>query len=154
MRRHAPLLAGIVLVTALIWPLTGTSCISRASTGLPCPGCGLTRSVLALLRGDWRLSFQMHPLTVPLGLVGLYFLVKYLLHLAGRPLDKVLNPTKLANCEKKAMIGLIIAFLVVYVLRMILFFPNQAPMTWNQDSIIGQLLRLGQLLLEKLRSMS
>ena len=31
-------------------------------TGLPCPGCGLTRAMLALGRGEWGLAWRFHPL--------------------------------------------------------------------------------------------
>lgn len=36
----------------------------------PCPGCGMTRAVELLLRGDWRGSLHMHPLAVPMLLAG------------------------------------------------------------------------------------
>lgn len=37
-------------------------CPFRICTGHACPGCGLTRSIGALLRGDLDLSFRYHPL--------------------------------------------------------------------------------------------
>lgn len=30
-------------------------------TGLPCPGCGMTRSCLAMLRGDWIEVWRLNP---------------------------------------------------------------------------------------------
>ena len=30
-------------------------------TGLPCPGCGMTRSCLSLLRGDWAEVWRFNP---------------------------------------------------------------------------------------------
>jgi hypothetical protein len=36
------------------------SCPIRAVTGVPCPGCGLTRATLELLRGDLTGSLQTH----------------------------------------------------------------------------------------------
>lgn len=36
-------------------------CPFRRLTGLPCPGCGLTRSWTYLMHGWWRESFLAHP---------------------------------------------------------------------------------------------
>ena len=36
-------------------------CRFKAITGLDCPNCGLTRSVVALAHGDARASFGWHP---------------------------------------------------------------------------------------------
>lgn len=35
-------------------------CGSRSLLGIDCPGCGLTRSVLALTQGDWERSLAFH----------------------------------------------------------------------------------------------
>jgi hypothetical protein len=35
----------------------------------PCPGCGITRSIMALWHGDLLLSFRFHPLGVPVVLI-------------------------------------------------------------------------------------
>ncbi|MFN8522077.1 MAG: DUF2752 domain-containing protein [Chloroflexota bacterium] len=37
-------------------------CPFRVLTGLPCPGCGMTRSVVAALHGDLSTSLFYHPL--------------------------------------------------------------------------------------------
>lgn len=37
-------------------------CSSRALFGIECPGCGLTRSFIALAGGDWQQSWQFHRL--------------------------------------------------------------------------------------------
>jgi hypothetical protein len=42
-------------------PLPGV-CAFRDVTGIPCPGCGLTRSWVALLHGDLAWSLRFHPL--------------------------------------------------------------------------------------------
>jgi hypothetical protein len=36
-------------------------CLLRAVTGVPCPGCGITRGILQLLAGDVRASWRMAP---------------------------------------------------------------------------------------------
>jgi len=35
-------------------------CGSQALFGTECPGCGLTRSILSLARGDWERSLEFH----------------------------------------------------------------------------------------------
>ena len=52
-------------------PLGLWRCPLRQLTGIPCPTCFLTRSVLATLRGDWAQAVTWHalgPLLVALGL--------------------------------------------------------------------------------------
>jgi hypothetical protein len=49
----------------LTWLTSGPSfCPFKVATGLPCPGCGLTRSSVALLHGDLGTSLYYHPLGV------------------------------------------------------------------------------------------
>ena len=43
------------------WPLPH-SCYSRIAFGVPCPGCGLTRSVICLMHGELAGSMAMHRL--------------------------------------------------------------------------------------------
>ncbi len=40
----------------------GEICPFRNLTGLPCPLCGMTRSVLCFFQGDWHTSLLWHPL--------------------------------------------------------------------------------------------
>ena len=48
-------------------------CPIAGSLGIPCPGCGLTRASLALLRGDWHEALHFHPLVWLLLPVGVGF---------------------------------------------------------------------------------
>ena len=70
--RHlaARLGASILAATALVavphalpaiarW--TDAGCLFHGLTGLPCPGCGLTTSLLALARGDAQASWAANP---------------------------------------------------------------------------------------------
>ena len=50
--------AALVLIARAGLPL----CPMAGVLGVPCPGCGLTRATLTLLRGDFRGAFALHPL--------------------------------------------------------------------------------------------
>lgn len=74
-RRAAALRAGIVAaLAAAALPLAHLLalpriplCSFRLWTGLPCPGCGMTRSMVCLFHGDALASLRFHPLGIFLG---------------------------------------------------------------------------------------
>jgi Protein of unknown function (DUF2752) len=53
------------------------TCPSKKWLHIDCPGCGLQRSAIALLKGDLINSFQLYPATLPI-LAILVFLVLHL----------------------------------------------------------------------------
>ncbi|HKO02175.1 MAG TPA: DUF2752 domain-containing protein [Thermoanaerobaculia bacterium] len=53
----APCAFAIVFGIAHVSPRSGF-CVMRRLTGFPCPGCGVTTSVAALLRGDVRSAMR------------------------------------------------------------------------------------------------
>jgi len=71
-----PLFLGIAIapfVVSWIWvpiakltgfgsPVSGLPCPTRFFLGLPCPGCGLTRSLQSMAAGDFACAIEMHPL--------------------------------------------------------------------------------------------
>lgn len=56
------LVTGAVGFVALAISQDFPLCPLASSFGIPCPGCGLTRATLALLRGDVRAALHLHPL--------------------------------------------------------------------------------------------
>lgn len=49
-------------------------CPILAITGIPCPGCGMTRACLSVLRGDFAAAFGYHSMVWSLPLLLLFFL--------------------------------------------------------------------------------
>jgi hypothetical protein len=65
--RKAQVIVLIVLVIAIALPSNGMGmplCMFKRLFSLPCPGCGLTRSVSSILHGDFLKSWSYHPLGV------------------------------------------------------------------------------------------
>jgi hypothetical protein len=42
------------------------SCPSKALLGMDCPGCGMQRSMILLLKGEFAASFSMYPGLIPI----------------------------------------------------------------------------------------
>lgn len=58
----------LFLLVLVVWYVAQIPCWIRAWFHIPCPGCGMTRAWLSLLRGDLSAAFLYHPLfwTAPL----------------------------------------------------------------------------------------
>ena len=90
-------------------------CVIYNTTGLPCPSCGMTRAFLYLAKFDFAEAFHYHPLfpMVPL----LFFS-----YLKG---------------NQKLLITICLIFIVVWLIRMVLYFPDIEPLNYNNSSIFG-----------------
>lgn len=93
-------------------------CPFRALTGLPCPGCGLTRSWVYAAHGWWRESFAANPfgLVVVVGILALAVAVvrRRVRRQAPPDLDKVVrHPVALAVVAVWLAFGLTRLFLAI-----------------------------------------
>lgn len=65
------MLAGLVGLAGLgalhVWHPTddprGSLCLFRRVSGVPCPGCGMTRAFAHLAKGEWSEAARDHPLS-------------------------------------------------------------------------------------------
>lgn len=99
--------------------LTDIRCTVRLTTGLPCPGCGMTRAYLALIQGDFAGAFFWHPL---------FWMVIPLFLLAAWKKGKIFRSEKANHIFWYVLAGV---FIIVYIVRMVLYFPDTPPMDYT-----------------------
>ena len=61
-------------VMSLNSSLHGPNCLVLALFHVHCPGCGITRSMIEIWRGNPVLSFRYHPLGIPVFMICFYLL--------------------------------------------------------------------------------
>ncbi len=111
--KHCVIVAWVGLVIAALCPPHGfgiSVCWFGGATGLPCPGCGMTRSLSCGLRGVWRDSWHFHPMGL---LILALFIFTALQSLLPRPARE-----RVAYCIKAHALWFntaYLAFVVVFV---------------------------------------
>ena len=101
----------------------GYVCPSMIIVGLPCPGCGLTRAALCLIRGDIGGSLRMNPM--------LLFIAAY----------AVLVVLKKKTAAEYYLIIISIISFMVFGWRMTRSFGTE-PLVYNANSVIGHVMRI------------
>jgi len=99
-------------------------CPTVLITGFPCPGCGMTRAVFAVLRGNFALAWEMHPFVYVLG--------GYVVILAFR---RYILQREIKSMVKYLMI-IAVAMIGYYIYRMVKYFPSKPPMSYYYGSIL------------------
>ena len=109
--------------------ITGTACVVSGVTGFPCPGCGMTRAWISFLKGDITNAFKYNPLYLLVLFIAIGYLIIYIKNIKLKRLNKII-------------FTILVVFLMVYVIRMILYFPNVEPMTYNKNAFLPQITEL------------
>lgn len=102
----------------------GAFCPSVIVAGLPCPGCGMTRSVIYFALGRFAQGWQMNPLGILWLALALYFCV---MRYGFGKKPKGLLPF----CY--AIIALMI---LVYLYRMYRYFPGEPPLCYTSGNLL------------------
>ena len=123
-------LAALLALVAATWLLARsdalphvTLCLFQRVTGKPCPGCGMTRSMLALARGDFVESLRMHPL-------GVAFAAGLLAAIGGTLVGIVRGGDPPRRFLERHGVRLVVALLVLFLAQWIVrafVVPSWAP---------------------------
>ena len=86
-------------------------CPVHTATGVPCPGCGMTRACLALARGELGMAWSLHPFA--------YFLVSLAAALAFWPQGSRRAWSRVPSPLRSAAVGLTLcAVLGLWIARL------------------------------------
>ena len=117
----------VAVIMAVVSLLGHGLCPSRELLGLPCPGCGLTRSILLILRGRFAESWRLQPF----GYAWLALAVVFIL-------DRYVFET-----HQRLWMGLLtvicIGMVVLYGYRMATLFPHTEPMTYYEENMMRRI---------------
>lgn len=73
LKEYSTLALTVLLVIALMY-VSGIGCPIRYMTGIPCPGCGMTRAAVALVTLDFAQALYYHPMIFALPVFAVLFL--------------------------------------------------------------------------------
>ena len=130
LKKFIPTFALFYVVIFLIRKIFSTVCYFRILFGIPCPACGISRAFSLILKGHFILAFKMHPM--------IYFVIFWcLLFIIQRYFNN-----NLSSIFKFYTIICIILFIVIYVYRMVIMYPNVYPMIYNNNNLLHNLTNL------------
>ncbi len=114
-------------VFVFFYVTTHSLCPVYGLTGFPCPGCGLTRAGLMVLRLDFASAWRMNPFIFPITALAIVWGIQrwVLNHRSGW----------LSWCAA----GVLLAMIVFYVWRMAVFFPGEPPMDFYENCLLRRL---------------
>ncbi len=119
---------GIVLIYILMHMFFDAFCPSVIVAGLPCPGCGMTRSIIFLFQGQVARSIYVHPMGIVVVMTALY--AAFFRYILGKKIPLI----------KWIVLGLFLVAVVLYVTRMYLYFPHRPPYTYNPGNLFEKII--------------
>ena len=96
-------------------------------TGLPCPGCGLTRAFIAFFTMHPLEAFKYNP-TYPLWIV-----------LAAMFLWQVYVKRRITTKLRNFAIVVALVTIVAYILRMVFLFPSSEPLVYHPGNVFAHI---------------
>lgn len=127
-RQHGAGVLAVVVMYFVMHALFGAFCPSVIVTGFPCPGCGMTRAVLYLLKGQFLRSWALNPAAGLWVLWALWFAFER--YIRGR------------KCRGLtwALVGIALFMIAVYIMRMIRYFPDKPPYVYTGNNLFSRII--------------
>ncbi len=102
----------------------GAYCPMLLITGIPCPGCGMSRAIFFVFTMQFSRAWAMNPIAflwAPFLL--LFFIVRYVL---GKRVKKM----------QGLLIAILFATILYYCYRMLFVFPASPPMVYRYNNLL------------------
>lgn len=132
--RRAVVAAGLVVLGFGVAAFGPPFCPSALFFGVPCPGCGLTRATVAMLRLDFGAALRFHPLApVLVPLFGGAVLLALVDYVRGPDQPRVTPAWWTGRTATIAFSGLLAALLGVWVARFAGYLGGPVPVESFHD---------------------
>lgn len=127
-RQHGAGVLAVVMLYFLLHAVFDAFCLSVIVTGFPCPGCGMTRAVLYLLRGQLKRSWALNPAA---GLwVAWAVCFAFERYIRGRKSKMLI----------RALYGIALFMIAAYLIRMGMYFPDRPPYVYTRDNLFSKMI--------------
>lgn len=100
-------------------------------TGFPCPACGMTRAAFQLITFDFSGAFQTQPF------IYMIFLIMFLFCF-----NRYILLKKTPEYLKWMLIICIICMIGFYIWRMLVFFPEEPPMSYYPGNLLSRIVKV------------
>ncbi|MFB3894754.1 MAG: DUF2752 domain-containing protein [bacterium] len=127
----------VFLLVAFVWQPSDngmTLCYFRNITGLPCPGCGITRSLCAMAKGNIFRSFEYHIFGPLVFLIAIGFWIRSIFELIYRKTVIILLPERI---KRKLIPAFIICLCLFWIARIGYTLSHQTPDSEFKHSLIS-----------------
>lgn len=122
-KTYSILIILFVLYILITYLLKIPNCLIKLICGYPCPGCGMTRAGISILKFDFVNAFNFNPLIYILPLVLFVIIFK-----EYSIVSKIYH-------QKIFWVSLLILTISLYVYRMIFVYP-EVPMNYDNRNLI------------------
>jgi hypothetical protein len=129
----------IFLIVAYLWLPSDNGiilCYFRNLTGLPCPGCGITRSLCAIAKGELLQSFQYHIFGPLVFLIAVGFWVRAIIEIKYHKTVTILISDRI---KRKLIPALIIFICLFWSFRIGYTISHQTPNSEFKQSLLHRL---------------